>query len=208
MTRRWYHLSSVNERSILIVDDNQDVLDVARRYLTRRGFEVTTMATALGVVATVMRLCPDIVVLDVDMPALEGGTLAGLIRREVDVPIILYTAMDEEIAREIASRFPRCRYVPKPAGVETLHEVLLGLFQEPEFAATVTPPRRSSVRGQFSEVTPTSRRFGERPSRTSSLRGRPSADEVPTVPPPPMSMDRVLEEVESVRPNKKESSGF
>jgi len=166
------------------------------------------MATALGVVATVMRLRPDIVVLDVDMPALEGGTLAGLIRREVDVPLVLYTSMDEEVAREIAARFPRCRFAAKGAGVENLHEVLLDLFQEPDLASTVTPPRRSSVRGQFSEVAPPSRRFGERPSRTSPLKSKPAADDVPTVPPPPMPLDRVLEEVESVRPGKKESSGM
>lgn len=203
----WYHLCSVNERSILIVDDNQDVLDVARRYLTRRGFDVTTMSTALGVVATVMRLRPDIVVLDVDMPALEGGTLAGLIRRDVDVPLVLYTAMDEEIGREIAGRFPRCRYAPKAAGVENLTEILLDLSHEPDLLATMTPPRRSSVHGQFSEVAPPSRRFGERPSRTSPLR-KPAADEVPTVPPPPMPMDRVLEEVAALRPTKKQSSGM
>jgi len=204
-TGEWYHHSSVNERSILIVDDNQDVLELARRYLTRRGFDVTTMATVLGVTATVMRLRPDVVVLDVDVPAIEGGTLAGLIRREVDVPIVLYTAMDEEIARAIAARFPRCHYVPKAIGVQHLHEALLDLCDEPDLASTVTPPRRSSVRGQFSEVAAPSRRFGDRPSRTSQLEARPTADETPTLPPPPMSLDRVIEEVESVRPCKKES---
>jgi DNA-binding response OmpR family regulator len=114
--------------SIVLVDDNQALLEATARYLESRGIAVTTSLTPLGVGALVLQKRPDAVVLDVMMPALNGNTLARMIRARSDsLPIILYSAMPEEQLYQLTREVPGTSYVLKSDGVEELHQALLRL---------------------------------------------------------------------------------
>ena len=84
---------------ILLVDDDAAILDMMSKLLTHRGHEVQTCATPFGVSAMIVRDRPEVVVIDVMMPGLGGGSLASLVGK-IDVEprprVILWSAMDEE----------------------------------------------------------------------------------------------------------------
>src|SRR4051794_20675986 len=90
-------------KKFLIVDDDPDVTKMLTRMLEHRGHLVQSCASPFGVSAMVLRDTPDVVILDVMMPGLEGPQLAALI---LNLPlkkrpqIVLWSAMDEDRLRK------------------------------------------------------------------------------------------------------------
>lgn len=84
---------------ILLVDDDITILDMMSTMLKHRGHEVGVCSTPFGVSAMIVRDKPDLVVIDVMMPGLGGGSLAALVAK-IDVDprprVALWSAMDEE----------------------------------------------------------------------------------------------------------------
>jgi DNA-binding response OmpR family regulator len=89
---------------ILVVDDDPDQLDLVRRTLVPHGIEVQTHNSALGVSNLVRNGEPDLVLLDVNFPALKGDQVVGLARRYAPqgTQFILYSAADESKLRSLA----------------------------------------------------------------------------------------------------------
>jgi DNA-binding response OmpR family regulator len=88
----------------LIVDDDPDVTRILTKLLEHRGHAVHSCLTPFGVSALVLRESPDVVVLDVMMPGLDGPGLAELIRRlPLGKPpkIVLWSAIDEDRLRSL-----------------------------------------------------------------------------------------------------------
>ncbi len=87
----------------LIVDDDPDVTRMLTRMLEHRGHTVHSSAGPFGVSAMVLREAPDVVILDVMMPGLEGPQLAALIQNlplKKRPQIVLWSAMDEDRLRK------------------------------------------------------------------------------------------------------------
>src|SRR5687767_5057680 len=106
--------------SVLVVDDNPDILTQVGSYLQERGIAVITSISALGVSSLVIRHRPDVVVLDAMMPALDGGALAKLLRgigSVQDMGIVFYSSMDEELLYQLARATPGSSYVLKSDGL-------------------------------------------------------------------------------------------
>jgi CheY-like chemotaxis protein len=92
---------------ILLVDDDASILDMMSKLLTHRGHSVLTCATPFGVSAMIVRDRPELVVIDVMMPGLGGGSLATLVAKlEVDPRpiVVLWSAMDEEALQRTAQQ--------------------------------------------------------------------------------------------------------
>jgi len=90
--------------TVLVVDDDPIVLEVTRERLEAAGFTVHTREEALGTSQWTAEFHPDIVLLDVNMPALTGVDLAQLLKKRratKDVAIILYSSLD---ASELSSK--------------------------------------------------------------------------------------------------------
>ncbi|HEY5962305.1 MAG TPA: response regulator [Polyangiaceae bacterium] len=84
---------------VLVVDDDPIVLQVVHEWLAAAGYTVFTREQALGTANWVAEEKPDVVVLDVGMPALAGNELANLMHRNhntAQVAVILYSAMEQE----------------------------------------------------------------------------------------------------------------
>jgi DNA-binding NarL/FixJ family response regulator len=101
---------------ILIVDDDSTHLDCARELLEAEGYEVEVHLTAFGATERLIRSRPDLVLIDVNMPALSGEALATILRRRVHaagVRVLLYSSNDEDALRRSADRLELDGYVCK-----------------------------------------------------------------------------------------------
>ena len=100
--------------SVLIVDDEPAIVRLVRDYLERAGFEVLTASNGEDALQTFGRSHPDLVVLDLTLPHMDGLDVARAMRRSGDVPIIMLTARTEEADRVAGLELGADDYVTKP----------------------------------------------------------------------------------------------
>jgi len=101
--------------SVLVVDDDPTVSDVVRRYLEHAGYQVTLAADGEAAVSEHARVMPDLVILDLMLPGLDGLEVCRRIRQKSGrVPIIMLTALGEEMDRITGLQLGADDYVTKP----------------------------------------------------------------------------------------------
>lgn len=99
---------------ILVVDDEPMVREVVTRYLERDGYRVETAEDGRQAIERCRRLQPDLVVLDVMLPHVDGLTVLRELRGSTDTPVILLTARDDETDRVLGLELGADDYVIKP----------------------------------------------------------------------------------------------
>lgn len=101
---------------ILVIDDDAKFLGAVRRLLTAAGFEIVTTDSALRMPQLVQREKPDLVLLDIEMPALTGEhvlEMTKLFEFLRDIPIVLHSAKSEEELQSLVSRSSAVGYIKK-----------------------------------------------------------------------------------------------
>jgi two-component system, OmpR family, alkaline phosphatase synthesis response regulator PhoP len=101
-------------RRILVVDDNPKIVEVLEAYLRAEGFEVDTAADGPGAESAVARHVPDLAVLDIMLPGIDGIELTKRFQRDHGLPVILVTARSDEVDRLIGLEVGADDYVSKP----------------------------------------------------------------------------------------------
>jgi len=101
-------------KRILIVDDEPKIVRVLRGYLEVAGFQVVAAYDGTEALAAFRNEAPDLIVLDLMLPEIDGLDVARAIRRESDVPIIMLTARVDEADRLIGLELGADDYVTKP----------------------------------------------------------------------------------------------
>jgi len=104
----------VSAQRVLVVDDDPTVSDVVTRYLGHAGFAVKALADGEAAVRAVLADPPDLVVLDLMLPGLDGLEVFKQVRAEVPVPVIMLTALGEEADRLVGLELGADDYVTKP----------------------------------------------------------------------------------------------
>lgn len=99
---------------ILVVDDEPKIVKQARDYLENGGFRVATAGDGKIALATARHERPDLVVLDLNLPEMDGLDVCRALRRESDVPIIMLTARVDETDRLIGLELGADDYITKP----------------------------------------------------------------------------------------------
>src|SRR5215208_2448581 len=102
---------------ILVVDDEPKVVRLARDYLEKNGFRVVTAADGQSALTVARREKPDLVILDLMLPQIDGREVCRILRRESDVPIIMLTALSEEIDQVTGLEIGADDYITKPFSV-------------------------------------------------------------------------------------------
>lgn len=118
--RGTFHNPDSNKK-ILVVDDESAILQTLRFNLERSGYTVCTASDGRTAIATAAREQPDLIVLDIMLPVLDGIEACKEIRKNSAVPIIMLTAKDQEIDKVLALELGADDYVTKPFA---LHEFL------------------------------------------------------------------------------------
>lgn len=105
---------------ILIVDDEPSIIDVLRYNLQQARYDVVTAWDGEQALALARSEQPDLIILDLMLPKLDGIEVCRALRKESDVPIIMLTAKDEEIDRVLGLELGADDYVVKPFSVREL----------------------------------------------------------------------------------------
>jgi DNA-binding response OmpR family regulator len=100
--------------TVLVVDDEPQIATIARDYLSRAGFSVEVATDGTSGLEMARRSRPDLVVLDLGLPRLDGLAVARALRRESDVPIIMLTARVDEADRLAGFDVGADDYITKP----------------------------------------------------------------------------------------------
>jgi DNA-binding response OmpR family regulator len=101
-------------QTILVVDDEPQIVRLVRSYLEKAGFRVVTASDGEQAIYVARHEKPDLAVLDILMPRMDGLEFTRRIRREQDIPIIMLTARAEETDRIVGLELGADDYVTKP----------------------------------------------------------------------------------------------
>lgn len=99
---------------ILVVDDERVVTEVVERYLSIENFEITLASDGTEALRIAQEWAPDLIVLDLMLPGVDGLEVCRRIRKESEVPIIMLTAKGEEADRIVGLEIGADDYVVKP----------------------------------------------------------------------------------------------
>jgi DNA-binding response OmpR family regulator len=101
-------------QKVLVVDDEDHIVELARLYLSREGFTCEGVTDGADAVSRFGQVKPDLVVLDIMLPNVDGLTICREIRRQSQVPIIMLTARDEITDKVVGLELGADDYLTKP----------------------------------------------------------------------------------------------
>ncbi len=101
-------------KKILVVDDEKPISDIVKFNLDKEGYDVVTAYDGEEALKKVEAESPDLILLDLMLPKIDGLEVARQIRKEHDTPIIMLTAKDSEIDKELGLELGADDYVTKP----------------------------------------------------------------------------------------------
>ncbi len=107
-------VSSAAKETILVVDDEASIRRILETRLSMIGYQVVTACDGIEALETFRRSAPDLVVLDVMMPRLDGYGVCQELRKESDVPIVMLTALGDVADRITGLELGADDYVVKP----------------------------------------------------------------------------------------------
>ncbi|MBG9388944.1 response regulator [Caenimonas aquaedulcis] len=150
--------------AVLVIEDDPDIASVLVDYLRRDGFQATHSSDGRQGLALAQRIRPDLVLLDVMLPGLDGMEILKAIRRDGETPVIMITARVEEVDRLLGLAMGADDYVCKPFSPrEVLARVNAVLRRTRAGGAPPRTPlllldparRQATLRGQPLELTRT-----------------------------------------------------
>lgn len=118
-------------RKILVVDDEQDIIQTLRMFLELEGYEVATAMDGEDALNMVHLLSPDLVVLDMMLPIMNGDELVSIVKNDEklkDIPVILITAFAQKRNEEMMSNAGVDFYMKKPFELDQLNNKIKELL--------------------------------------------------------------------------------
>ena len=156
-------------KKILVVDDEPKIVQLVRDYLERAGFGVLVASEGKTALSLARTEKPDMVVLDLGLPGMDGLDVTRSLRRDSTVPILMLTARSEETDKLIGLELGADDYITKPFSpkelvarvrvvfrrIETYSEAGVETIRAGELTLDVPRMRVTAVDRQIEELTPT-----------------------------------------------------
>lgn len=131
-------------KSIFIVDDEEDILELIKHHLTREGFLVTTFVNGENALKAVIQKPPDLVLLDLMLPGIDGLEVCRILKKEnktADIPILMLTAKGEESDIVAGLELGADDYITKPFSMKVLIARIRALLRRKQ----KTPAEKNAV---------------------------------------------------------------
>jgi DNA-binding response OmpR family regulator len=133
-------------KTILVVDDDPTLRDVLEQYLRREGYTVLTAADGQTAYSRAIAERPDLVVLDLMLPQMDGWEVCRRLRAESNVPILILTARGEEYERILGLGLGADDYVTKPFSPGEVVARIKAIFRRIEMAQAPATPISQTIR--------------------------------------------------------------
>jgi len=124
-------------KTILVVDDEPGIASLVRDYLEHAGFGLLVAGDGRNALALARSRRPDLVVLDLGLPGLDGLDVARALRRDSDVPILMLTARTDEADRVAGLELGADDYVSKPFSPREIVTRVRAILRRTEIATTL-----------------------------------------------------------------------
>jgi len=131
---------------VLVVEDEPALVETLEYSLRRQGYDVSVAMDGMAALETARREKPDIIVLDVMLPRLDGYEVCRVLRQEMSVPILMLTARSDEVDKVVGLEVGADDYMTKPFGMRELTARVKALLrrvrltrEESAAAGAITP---------------------------------------------------------------------
>ncbi|KAA9014582.1 response regulator YycF [Niallia endozanthoxylica] len=133
-------------KKILVVDDEKPIADILQFNLVKEGYEVTCAYDGSEALEMVDTIVPDLVLLDIMLPQLDGMEVCREIRKKYDMPIIMLTAKDSEIDKVLGLELGADDYITKPFSTrELIARVKANLRRHQAVAAATEEEEKNEI---------------------------------------------------------------
>ena len=105
---------------ILIVEDDEKLREELKIFLNKNGYEATTLITFDNTIQDILRIKPDLVLLDINLPNTDGEYICKEIRKQSNMPIIIITSRDSELDELLSINNGADHYITKPFNIQIL----------------------------------------------------------------------------------------
>src|SRR5581483_2291812 len=149
---------AAERKKVLVVDDEQVLRDTLDYNLRREGYQALLAADGIEALRVAQRTRPDLVLLDLMMPGMDGLEVCRALRREVETPILILTAKDDEFEKVLGLEIGADDYITKPFSMRELMARVKAHLRRSEKArhthhAKEAPSAERIVRGEI-EIVP------------------------------------------------------
>ncbi|MBU6371150.1 MAG: response regulator transcription factor [Alphaproteobacteria bacterium] len=137
--------------TIALVDDDENILTSLKIFFEQEGYAVRTYTDGASALTALAETPPDVAILDIKMPRMDGIEVLRRLRQSSNVPVIFLTSKDDETDEAIGLSVGADDYIKKPFSQRLLNERVKALLRRTRSAAGVTESndRKSIVRGQL-----------------------------------------------------------
>lgn len=151
-------LSETRSACILIVEDEPALVETLEYTLSRQGYQVVSARDGVTALETARRLLPDLILLDVMLPRMDGFEVCRVLRQEMSVPILMLTARNDELDKVVGLEVGADDYLTKPFSMRELTARIKALLRrvrlvrEEMFQAGAALPNRPSELLRFGNL--------------------------------------------------------
>ncbi|HRN51024.1 MAG TPA: response regulator transcription factor [Anaerolineales bacterium] len=126
---------------VLVVEDDAAIREALTYNLTREGYEVESVGDGAAALAAARTYTPDVLILDLMLPGMDGFEVTRALRKDNNVPILMLTARDDEIDRVLGLEMGADDYLTKPFSMRELLARVKAMLRRVEMEHSAAAPR-------------------------------------------------------------------
>ncbi len=107
-------------QKILIVEDDEKLRNELEIFLKNNGYQAETIKTFDNTIEDILKIAPDLILLDINLPGADGEFVCKEIRKQSNMPIIIITSRDNELDELISLNYGADHYITKPFNIQIL----------------------------------------------------------------------------------------
>lgn len=116
-------------QKILIIEDDEKIRDELESFLNKHGYNAKALINLDNVVEGILKEKADLILLDINLPYMDGEYVCKEVRKTSNVPIIMVTSRDSELDELISLNYGADQYVTKPYNIQILLAKIIGLLK-------------------------------------------------------------------------------